>query len=322
MSLPTPRVSIGIPAYSRPRELRRAILSVLGQGVPEVEVVVGDDSGDLKSVVDDINDPRVVYHRNPDRLGMANNWTAVLDRTRGSLVGLLMDDDELLPGFLRAVLERYDASPDLGLVFTNHVFRDGTHSWARECALPPGRHDDFLAPLLTHRPVAVSAAVMRRDVWEQIRPLPDLLTADMVMHVRIALAGFACWYVDEPLMAYAVHAHQQSATSPRFRHDQVEAWKMFHFDDPVAERLRRHHLARALVSAAASDLRAGRDRDARESLAQARRFGLRTIGARGAILDVFARNPSLARRLLELWRRRPRRPTRLRRSLHRLNLRS
>jgi hypothetical protein len=297
-------ISIGIPAYARPRELQRAIRSVLDQGIADVEVVVGDDSGDLEAVVRSVDDPRLVYVRNETRLGMAGNWTSVLDRCSSPLIGLLMDDDRLLPGFLGAVLGRFAAAPDLGVVFTDHVFTDDVRTWPRRCRLEDGRYDDFLLPLLQHRPVAVSAAVMRREVWAQVRPLPDLLTADMVMHIRMCLSGFAFSYVGQPLMAYAVHPDQQSATSPRFRQDQVSAWDMFSFEDRRAERLRRHHVARARVSVAAAELREGRFEDARLTLAVARRLGPVAMGPGGVLLDVVARHPAVAQRLLAGWRHR------------------
>jgi glycosyltransferase involved in cell wall biosynthesis len=299
-----PKVSIGIPAYARPAELERAIRSVLDQGVDGVEVVVGDDSGDLEVVVRAIDDPRVVYVRNDPRLGMAENWNAVLDRARGEYVGLLMDDDALLPGFLDAVLEPLSSMPDVGLACTDHVFSDGTRTWGRDCALAPGRHDASVFTMLDQQPVAVSAAVMRREVWEAIRPLPDLLTADLVMHVRVALAGYPIFYVDRPLMVYAVHAGQQSVASPRFRQDQVTAWEMFSFDEPRAEQLRRGRLAGARVSLGAAQLAAGDYPGARATLRAAREFGLRTAGAKSVALSVAAFQPAVGRLVTRLWPRR------------------
>src|SRR2546425_3765166 len=115
------QVSICIPAYGRPEELGVAIESVLSQDFEELEVVVGDDSGDLEPVVNRFGDPRVRYLRNPRRLGMAGNWNAVLDRADGRLLGLLMDDDRLLPGFVRSTVSQFEEDPSLGVVFTNHL---------------------------------------------------------------------------------------------------------------------------------------------------------------------------------------------------------
>lgn len=303
MTSQQPLVSIGIPAYARPRELHRAIVSVLDQDVRDVEVVVGDDSGDLEAVVREIADERVVYVRNSPRLGMARNWNAVLDRARGRYLGLLMDDDRLLPGFLSAVLDGFEHAGDVGLVCTNHLFSDGTRTWTRECRLPEGRHDASVFTMLHYRAAAVSATVIRRDVWEAVRPLPDLLTADMVMHVRIALAGYPFVYIDRPLMVYAVHPGQQSAAAPEFRQDQVKAWEMFTFADPRAERLRRHRLARARLSVAAAHLRSGDIEQARGTARAAREFGIAPLGARGMAINLLVQQPTLARRLLALRRR-------------------
>ncbi len=302
-----PLVSICIPAYARPRELRQAIDSVLIQEPGDLEVVVGDDSGDLEPVVQAVGDDRVVYVRNERRLGMAGNWNAVLDRSRGRFVGLLMDDDRLLPGFLRAVVDRFDDDPGLGVVCTNHAFDDGRRIWTRRCRMPAGRQEASPFLLLRHRPMAVSASVMRRQVWQAVRPLPDLLTADVVLHVRTVLAGYPYYYVDEPLMVYRVHAGQQSATAERFRHDQVAALELFSFEEAEAERIRRRYLARALVAVAASELREGEVTRAREELRRARHLGPTAIGARGMALALAAEAPATLLPLVRLWDGRPRR---------------
>lgn len=288
-----PRVSICIPGYGRPRELRQAIESVLSQGLEDLEVVVGDDSGDLEDAALASGDARVRYFRNPSRLGMAGNWNAVLDRSRGGLVGLLMDDDRLLPGYLESTVPAFAEDRSLGVAFTNHQFDDGGELRERASALPAGRYDSFLLPLLEHMPVPVSSALMRREVWEQVRPLPALATADVVLHVRAAEAGWAFRYIDRPLMAYRVHAGQLSSNR-KFRDDRVRAWELFAFDDPRCEELRRRHLADALVSRAAVQLRLGRAGPGRDDLERAAELHPASIGARARVLRQLARHPRIA----------------------------
>jgi glycosyltransferase involved in cell wall biosynthesis len=298
-----PRVSICVPAYARPTELRMAIESVVRQDFDDLEVIVGDDSGDLGGTVEAVGDPRIHYHRNPRRLGMAGNWTAVLDRARGELIGLLMDDDRVMPGYLRKVVSRFDEDHSLDVVFTNHYFDNGSHLEQRRCDLAPGRYEDFLLPYLKHRPVPVSATLMRGRVWQAIRPLPDLETSDVVMHVRAALAGYVFYYLDEPLMAYRSEHPDQLSARERFRLDVVAAWELFEFDDPECERLRRHWLAEALVSRAAMRLKRRRPQEALTDLTRARSLDSAALGVRGQVLRYLARHPSLAPPTLELLRR-------------------
>jgi GT2 family glycosyltransferase len=297
-----PRVSICIPAYARPTELREALESVVAQDFPDFEVVVGDDSGQLEPVARAVGDPRIRYFRNPERLGMAGNWNSVLDRSRGELIGLLMDDDQLLPGFVRKVVERFDRDPSLGVVFTNHFFDEGGKRSIRECGLPGGRHERFLVPLLRHKPVPVSAALMRREAWEQVRPLPDLQTSDIVMHARIAEAGWPFHYLDEPLMLYRI-GHEQLSGRFGFRDEDVRAWELFEFEDPEAEELRRGYLARVLISRASVHLRRRRFKEAEADVLRAEELDPAALGRRGKAVRFLTRHPSLAPAALALLSR-------------------
>lgn len=286
-----PRVSICIPAYSRPDTLAHAIGSVLSQGVEDVEVLVTDDSGALERVVNAAGDSRVRYVGNSRRLGLAGNWTNALRLARANVVGLLMDDDRLLPGFLHKTLAVMDADSSVDVAFTDHFFDRGGRLYRRACALPTGRYDRFLEPLLRYMPVAVSAALMRRTAYEACLPLPDLLTADVALHVCLAQRGAVFAYVNEPLMAYRVHPGQLSQSEERFRNDRVAVWSLFKFDDPVAERYRRQRLAGALVDRAATHLKGRRFDAARADLNAASQADPSVGGVRGATLRGIARFP-------------------------------
>jgi GT2 family glycosyltransferase len=232
--------------------------------------------------------------RNEARLGMAGNWSATLDRAQSCYRALLMDDDLLLPGFLAATVGVLDADPTVGVAFTDHHFNVDGEMRPRECALPSGRHESCTAIILRHHPlVAVSAAVMRSEVWEQVRPLPDLLNADLVMHLRAAEAGWAFHYIDTPLMAYRVHAGQLTGREARFRGDLVQTWDLFEFDDPDCEALRRRFLADALIGRAATHLKA-READAARAAVRRARTLARHLGPRAALVAALANRPALA----------------------------
>ena len=243
------------------------------------------------------NSPRVRYFANEINLGMAANWTAALDRSQGELVGLLMDDDRLLPGFTKAIRRIFAADPSVGVVFTDHYFGNGKRLWRRSCALPEGRHSDMLSQLLNHNPVSVSAAVMRREVWDAVRPLPDQLTADFVMFARAASLGWAFYYVNEPLMVYRVHAGQLTG-SERFRTDGVQLWSAMRFDRPEEEDIRLRRLRSALVSRAAGEVKRGMFGEALADLAEADRVGNVHLARKCAVLRVLAGHPSFARFVL------------------------
>lgn len=302
-----PLVSVCIPAYRRPLELREAVESVLAQDFDDLEVVIGDDSGDgsdeVARAVSAVRDSRVRYVRNPTRLGMAGNWTSTLNHARGRHRALLMDDDVLLPGFVSATAKVLEADPSVGIAFTNQYFNVDGERRLRSCALPGGRYEDCVGIILRHRPlVPVSAALMRTEVWEQVQPLPDLLNADLVMHLRAAEEGWAFFYVDEPLMTYRVHAGQLTGHEGRFRGDLASAWGLFEFKDAECEALRQSFLASALVARAATHLKAGEGTQAKSIAAEARALGC-DLSTREAVVCVLARYHRMSPPVVWAWRR-------------------
>jgi GT2 family glycosyltransferase len=287
-----PVVSICIPAHSRPRELREAVASVLAQTVSDLEVVVTDDSGRWQDLEREFSDNRLRYVLNPARLGMAGNWQQSLSLARGRFIGLLMDDDILLPTFVERCLSVFAADRTVGVVFTNHFFADGRSVVARDSLLPGGTYTQFLPLLIRHKPVAICATLMRRAVWDDVLPVPDMHTADLAMHMRAAQSGHVFHYIDDPLMVYRVHGGQLSGDA-RFRHHDLALWRAFRFEDgSEQEALRRQRLAEALLSSAASRMQTGEVALAAELAREASCLGVpaNLLTARARVVAVLARS--------------------------------
>ncbi len=296
----TPELSICTRA-TRADYLPEAIESALAQTFTNIEVVVADDAGDLAEVAARFDDPRVRYHRLAAPHGPTEALVHVFELARGNLIAALDDDDVLLPGFAATAVERFRADPSLGVVFTNHIFRDGARTWSRRTLLPPGRYEQFLEVLLGELPVAMSAAVIRREVWEQVRTVPFSPDAppDAQLWIRAALSSWPFEYVDEPLMVSRRHPRQVSALGSRGR--KVALWRLFEFADPVCERLRRSHLAAAEVAYAAELLRAKRPRQALAAIDRARAAQPSTDRLRRWALSTLARMPFAAGAATLAW---------------------
>jgi hypothetical protein len=296
VAAPDPRVSICIPAFNRPLELMDAVQSVLAQDYGDFEVVISDDSGNLGDAVDSIADSRLRYFRNPHRLGMAANWDCAVNHSRGKLIGLLMDDDRLLPGYLSAVVAAFDADPLVDVVFTDHLYDDAGSLAPRSCRLGAGRWEGFLIAYLEHMPVPISATMMKRAVWAAVTPLPDLWAADVVAHLRAILAGCVFCYLPEPLMVYRRHAGQLSKIGERMAADTVAAWQLFGFSPGSREeKLRRNHIAQATKRLGAAHLRAGDLREGRNALLRAMRLAPGSTRARDLLSVIISIHPAVTR---------------------------
>lgn len=118
----TPRFSIVIPTRDRPHLLRFALRSALAQGVPDVEIVVSDNTrdGTAREVVGEEAGSRARYVETGRDLPMPDSWEFALAQATGEHVLYLCDDDAFTPGLLAALSEMLDASPT-GLITWSHA---------------------------------------------------------------------------------------------------------------------------------------------------------------------------------------------------------
>jgi glycosyltransferase involved in cell wall biosynthesis len=116
-----PDFSVIIPAFRRPRELASALASVLAQDEVSVEILVVDDSpeGSAHSVIESLNDSRVMYLKNPQPSAGFPSIVRNLGwpLARGKFVHFLDDDDLVPQGYYFAAKSAFIAHPDVGVVF-------------------------------------------------------------------------------------------------------------------------------------------------------------------------------------------------------------
>lgn len=148
-----PKVSICIPAYCQPISTARAVSSVFSQTFQDFELIVTDDSETdevVHALAPWLSDPRLIYRRNPLRLGTPENWNASLSLARSDLIKFLHHDDwfssdDSLASFVRAM----DANPQANFAFSS----------ANAC-----REDG--AVIFLHQPQPEQIKLLRERPWE------------------------------------------------------------------------------------------------------------------------------------------------------------
>lgn len=219
-----PLITTVIPTYRRPKLLRRAILSVLQQQVPEVKVCVYDNaSGDeTAEVVSELaaKDSRIEYHCHAKNIGGVGNFMFGMERVNTPFFSFLSDDDYLLPGFYQRALVAMDACPRAmcWAGMTLNVDEDGViwdarvRKWAREGIFEPPegflRMTGGMAPTWT-------GVLFRRAVIETIGMIdPSLLgPADLEYQLRLA-AKFPYILEKHPSAVFTLSRTSFSATQP------------------------------------------------------------------------------------------------------------
>lgn len=218
MTDPPPRLTICTPTHERPELLRRALESAIRQvhtAPTDVEIIVSDNStsDEPERIARELlatSPGPVRYVRNRPPLSMVENHNRCLELATGRSIVFLHDDDMLLPGGLRAILEVISA-PDASPVhlFGVKVIRiDGR---VRRRQVP--RRDELLLParalrrLLTESSfVRLPGLVARADTYRAVGPFdPDAGNAiDFDMWVRL-FSRYGLHTVPRPVAAYSVH---------------------------------------------------------------------------------------------------------------------
>lgn len=120
-SLNQARITVCIPTYNRAHFLSQALHGLCDQGLARHEYVVAiSDNCSTDQTVDVVeefqDELQIVYHRNPETMGVRENWSVVAALCETPYLSLLPDDDLLAPGQLGRALSVFDAHEGAVLV--------------------------------------------------------------------------------------------------------------------------------------------------------------------------------------------------------------
>jgi glycosyltransferase involved in cell wall biosynthesis len=209
-------VSVIIPTFHRPVELREAIASVLRQTGVDAEILVIDDcaEGSARRTVDDFGDDRVRYLKNPAPSGGLPSVVRNLGwpQAQGKFVHFLDDDDLVPDGHYAAVNKAFALVPGAGVVFgritpfgdveADVEFERGYFDDAGRRAAGCHRFGPkwaFAARMFFQDTLLVcSAAVVRRECLEAIRGFDPLLRVneDVDFYAR-TIRRFGAQFIDQ-----------------------------------------------------------------------------------------------------------------------------
>jgi abequosyltransferase len=170
-----PRLSICIATRNRAHLIGEALENIGSQVTGNVEVVVvdGASTDNTASVVESVRarHPGIRYCPQSSNSGIDGDFDKAVELARGEYCWLMSDDDLLVGGAVKRVLQLLDANPDLAIVDVE-VWSDDFSEILIERKLPfrgERRYeardtDKFFAECAQHLSY-IGAAVIRRDTW-------------------------------------------------------------------------------------------------------------------------------------------------------------
>ncbi len=202
-----PRISIVTPSYSQAMYLEQTLMSVLGQGYPNLEYIV-IDGGSTDGSVDIIRRyaDRLAYWQSQKDGGQADAVNQGLRRCTGDLCGYLNSDDKLVEGSLWKIAYLARQYPDCDVFFgANHIFFEPHGGVIYQCPRPwrIGGISGFLQEATFWRR-SVHDAIGYFDASLQFALCYDFFTKAMVSR--------RCLYHSEPMSIIRCHPLTKTAT--------------------------------------------------------------------------------------------------------------
>lgn len=202
------KVSVVIPARSRPRLVVRAVHSALAQTHEPFEViaVVDGPDEDTTRALARIGDPRLKVVALPENAGVANARNAGVKESAGDWVAFLDDDDEMLPRRLETQTAAARRSPHPFPIVTGRFVadtQDGEFVWPRKPLTPSEPLGEYLFTRGSFSSgvgmIPPSTVLARRGLLAEA-PFRDVLSEDWEWLLRVsALEGVGFEVVPEPV---------------------------------------------------------------------------------------------------------------------------
>jgi glycosyltransferase involved in cell wall biosynthesis len=196
-----PLVSVGLPVRNAGERVAGVVRSVLAQDHDPIELVISDNAStdDTEQVCRELarSDSRIAYHRQPQNIGLLNNFIQVMRLANGRFFRWIGDDDRLEPRFASRCLQVFAADPRLILVTTGTEYSgpDGTTQSAAYDGGglgsddPVERFGEFLRLLNeSHLLIDPLYGMFRLSAIATI-PRRNMVREDEVFACKLALAG-------------------------------------------------------------------------------------------------------------------------------------
>jgi len=112
-----PFASFCFSTYRRPSYLRSTLEKILLQTFTDFEVIVSDndENESAKEIVNSFHDQRIKYFPNGENLGMKKSYNKSLERSSGSFITMIADDDPVYPDMLQTLYELQKEYPGYGM---------------------------------------------------------------------------------------------------------------------------------------------------------------------------------------------------------------
>lgn len=195
-------VSIGLPVRNGGQRLAEVVWSVLAQEHSRIELVICDNAStdDTEEVCRQLaaTDERIVYHRQPENVGLLNNFVHAIRLARGTFFRWIGDDDWVAPDYVSRCLESF-AEDERRVLVTTQLAYTGADGITRSDPGYDGRlmaSADPVARFTEMLRLLNASSLLVDPLYGMVRRAPvaairrrNMLREDEIFAAKLALLG-------------------------------------------------------------------------------------------------------------------------------------
>jgi glycosyltransferase involved in cell wall biosynthesis len=209
----SPQISFIVPCYNYARFLPDCLKSIFNlEGSFGYEIIVIDDAStdNTAEVIRSYADPRIRVITHPVNLGHAKTINEGLKEARGAYIARIDPDDRYRPYYLSAVMEKFQAFPDVGMVYGDVALINDRGEITSEGADKEHGGRDFmgneLVRLMEKNFICAPSVIARREAWLKALPAPEWLAFNDWYFTLMMAREYEFYYLDCVLAEYRVHS--------------------------------------------------------------------------------------------------------------------
>ena len=205
------KFSIVVPSYNQADTIGQTLDSLIAQQADvDLEILVIDGGSD-KETLDEIRHREghiSVFVSEPDH-GQTDALIKGFSRASGEILGWLNSDDLLLPGALKCVLNEFETSPDLDLVYGDMLVIDCENN-----VIKRQREIDFDLDILlwVYNYIPQPSTFWTRSVYESVGGLDSSkqCAMDFDLWMKLLKSGANFRHVDQYLSCFRFYEDQKN----------------------------------------------------------------------------------------------------------------
>ncbi len=205
-----PKISVIMPAYNAEKYIAEAIDSILGQTFGDFEfIILNDCSKDrTEEIILSYDDPRIVYVKNEENMGVARTLNRGLDLAKGEFIARMDADDISLPERFAKQVAYMNRHKNCGICGSNTILFGERLTPSPFCFSK--KNNSIFADMLFNSPFAHPSVMLRANILKKYNLYYDYAFERVEdYHLWYRLLQVSKGYnIQEPLLRYRMHPNQ------------------------------------------------------------------------------------------------------------------